>query len=543
MRTLQILLADDSPSVAGYIGAQLKDSGHRITIVSSGEEAISAFRTGNFDLILMDLEMPGIGGLEAIRQIRQIQHPARVPIIVITSHSEDEYLLEGFMAGADQFIHKPVSGLQLEIQVQAMMRIVAEQRSTAALVDNVFEGVIRIDRVGRVTAFNKAAERIFGYPSHEVLGENVKMLMPSPFREEHDAYIGNYTATGNRKIIGIGREVTGQRKDGSTFPMHLAVTEVNSVDGAFFVGLVRDLSLEHELRDSLKEGQRFLADLIENNDAVTFVKNLHGDYLLINRKYEEVIGLTKEQVIGKDDAELFGAAQAEAYRAVDSQVIREGKVIKAEEMVSRDGKVRHFLSIKFPTRSADGNISGICGMSTEITELKQMQSELERLSQMDSLTGLFNRRHFSSIAARILEKSNGRFGDLCVVMLDIDHFKRINDTYGHAAGDAVLKAIGEILRQSLRETDFAGRLGGEEFALLLPRTTLSQSQQIAERLRQQVEDFTHQIGDDQQLHCTLSLGIAVRSEAENTLDQLLHAADQALYQAKNGGRNRVACWH
>ncbi len=542
MRALHILVADDTPSVARYIGAQLKGSGHEVTIVSSGEEAIDSFRNHPFDLVLMDLEMPGIGGLEAIRQIRQIPRTVRVPIIVITAHTEDEYLLDGFMAGADQFVYKPVSALQLEIQVQAMMRVVAEQRSTAALVDNVFEGVVRIDRVGRITAFNKAAECIFGYSRNEVLGENVKILMPSPFREEHDTYIGNYTATGQRKIIGVGREVVGLRKNGQTFPMHLAVTEVNSVEGSFFVGLVRDLSLENELRGNLKEGRRFMADLVENNEALTFVKDLQGRYLLVNRKYEEVTGLGREQVVGKSDAELFGEEQAKAYRAVDLEVTQAARVIRSEEVLARDGNVRHFLSIKFPTRSAAGSISGVCGMATDITELKQMQAELEKLSQLDGLTGLFNRRHFSLMSARALEKSGKFPGQLCIVMLDIDHFKRINDTYGHVAGDAVLRAVGEIIRQSLRETDIAGRLGGEEFALLLPRTTLTEGQKIAERLRVQVEGVTHDVGAKEPLHCTLSLGVAVDSEMTADLDQLLHAADQALYQAKTGGRNRVVCW-
>ncbi len=136
----------------------------------------------------------------------------------------------------------------------------------------MIEGIIRIDRVGRMTAFNKAAETIFGYTAHEVLGQNVKMLMPSPYREEHDTYLGNYAATGQRKVIGALREVVGQRKNGETFPMSLGVTEVEAPDERFFVGVIRDLSLETELRTRLSESRNFLADVIENIPAATYVE-------------------------------------------------------------------------------------------------------------------------------------------------------------------------------------------------------------------------------------------------------------------------------
>jgi PAS domain-containing protein len=116
-----------------------------------------------------------------------------------------------------------------------------------------------------------------------VLGENVKMLMPSPHREAHDTYIGDYLATGERRIIGIGREVQGQRKNGELFPMHLGVSEVETPDEQFFVGIVRDLSEENALRAALSENRHFLADVIENSPDATYVKDRAGRYLLVNR--------------------------------------------------------------------------------------------------------------------------------------------------------------------------------------------------------------------------------------------------------------------
>lgn len=230
MKPLRILLADDSQSLGDMISEQLRSNGHQVDFVKSGEAAIEAFRASVPEVVLMDIEMPGMGGLEAIRKIRNIPTPVRVPIIIITSHQDEATLLDSFMAGADDYLAKPIQPLLLDIRIQAMIRIVAAQRATAAMVDNIIEGIIRIDRVGRITAFNKAAEGIFGYSAGEVLGQNVKVLMPNPDRDQHDTYIGNYVATGERKIIGIGREVVGLRKNGEAFPLHLGVTEVATPD-------------------------------------------------------------------------------------------------------------------------------------------------------------------------------------------------------------------------------------------------------------------------------------------------------------------------
>jgi diguanylate cyclase (GGDEF)-like protein/PAS domain S-box-containing protein len=539
MKALRILLADDSQALGEMICGQLRGNGHQVRFVSSGEAAVEAFRDETPELVLMDIEMPGIGGLEAIRQIRRIPTQTWVPIIIITGHHDDTHLLDGFMAGADDYLHKPIQPLLLDLRIQAMIRIVASQRSATATVDHIIEGVIRIDRVGRITAFNKAAERIFGYTAQEVLGENVKMLMPSPYREEHDTYLGNYLATGERKVIGSGREVQGLRKNGEIFPMHLGVSDVETPEEHFFVGIIRDLTAENALRQELSESRNFLADVIENSPDATYVKNREGRYLLVNRAQEKVSGLPRSVTLGKTDAELFPGAMGEAYRQVDLAVMSSGHAIKAEESLRDERGETFFLSVKFPTRNTAGDITGICGISTDITQIKHYQKELERLSQYDELTGLCNRRHFMGLARHELGRSQRYGGKLSLLMVDIDHFKRVNDSHGHRTGDLVLAAVSEQIRKAMREADIAGRLGGEEFAIMLPETNLGGAILVAERLRQQVATQAIDIDDGQTVQCTLSIGVACLDNTITDLENLLHHADTALYSAKNGGRNKV----
>lgn len=162
----------------------------------------------------------------------------------------------------------------------------------------------------------------------------------------------------------------------------------------------------------------------------------------------------------------------------------------------------------------------------------------ERRAQVDHLTGLENRRGFLPVAESLwsLVKRNNR--DMCVAMIDIDHFKMINDQYGHAAGDRILRKIARVLDSSRRHGDLLARWGGEEFILLLPETELHEACNVAERFRQNVEALTiHEDADI--IHCTISVGVANRDSEDVSLDKTIVMADQALYQAKLEGRNVV----
>nr|WP_315259644.1 CHASE domain-containing protein [uncultured Duganella sp.] len=176
----------------------------------------------------------------------------------------------------------------------------------------------------------------------------------------------------------------------------------------------------------------------------------------------------------------------------------------------------------------------------DITERRRMNDELRVLATTDFLTGLPNRREFMGR----LEEEQGRLqrdigAVAAVLLLDIDHFKRINDEHGHAGGDAVLRQLAQLMRDSQRKIDMPGRIGGEEFAILLPGTELEAAAVFAERLRQRVAQAPMRLDDEVLLHITVSIGVAVMGGKNAGGDQALSRADQALYRAKRGGRNRV----
>ncbi|MDX1738202.1 MAG: diguanylate cyclase [Alphaproteobacteria bacterium] len=173
-----------------------------------------------------------------------------------------------------------------------------------------------------------------------------------------------------------------------------------------------------------------------------------------------------------------------------------------------------------------------------LRRLKTITEELQRLANTDVLTNVQTRRSFMEAAETEVGRSHRYGGPLSIIMLDADHFKNVNDTYGHAGGDDVLRFLSAACKEVVRDQDYVGRLGGEEFCICLPETGLEGATKVAERLRQNVEEATINLSDGQKVKVTLSIGVSVLQSKED-LDTVMRRSDEALYEAKEGGRNRV----
>jgi PAS domain S-box-containing protein len=218
--------------------------------------------------------------------------------------------LDGQTAGRISLLHLDTAGhaLQAEQQMldavadtlgswlerqQARAALEASTRHTQAILTNVFDGIIAIDPYGKVRTFNRAAEETFGYPQDEVIGRNVNMLMPEPYRSAHDGHLEDYRNTGIRHIIGIGREVRGQRKDGSVFPMELAVTEITEEGQHLFIGVVRDITERQQAADALAESEARFRSLYEFAPIGIALNAMDGRFLLGNRALFDMVGYTE----------------------------------------------------------------------------------------------------------------------------------------------------------------------------------------------------------------------------------------------------------
>jgi len=398
MKPLNILLADDTRSVGLFITEYLRGAGHKVTYVESGEEAVAAYKSQAFDLVLMDVIMPGIGGLEAVKQIKAIPATTWVPVIVITGLDAEEDVLGGFMAGADDYMVKPIKPMTLDIRIRSMMRIAAIQRSTAAIVESVIEGIIQIDRVGRICHFNKAAEYIFGYSAAEVLGKNVNMLMPSPYKDNHDEYIANFVGTGHAKVIGKGRFVTGLRKNGEAFPMHLGVTEAATPDGKFFIGLVRDISEQEAARLSLEasaravtESELFLKSITNAMPGLIAYWDSDLRCRFANKPYLEWFGKTPEAMIGIHIQELLGDQLYATNEPYIQGALRGESQLFERSITKVNGSVGYTLSNYVSDFDAKGTVAGFFVLVSDVTPIKAAEVELKLAASVftHTIEGIF----------------------------------------------------------------------------------------------------------------------------------------------------------
>ena len=246
-----------------------------------------------------------------------------------------------------------------------------------AILRDIVDGIITIDSAGRIESVNPAAERIFGYSSEELMGKNVKILMPEPFHSEHDGYLSGYHETGDKKIIGIGREVVGKKKDGTTFPIDLAVSESTTGDIKFYTGIIRDITQRKQIENELKLF-RNLVD--QSNDALFIIEPESGEYLDVNETACRYLGISKDDLVGMKVSDIDGnLTKKREWRKHSKQVIKEGSSVRESYYRRHDGTTFPVeINIKYTTIA---NKNYFIAIARDITERKKSDAELDMSRQ------------------------------------------------------------------------------------------------------------------------------------------------------------------
>lgn len=316
-----------------------------------------------------------------------------------------------------------------------------------------------------------------------------------------------------------------------------AVNHLNRLRRLAHASLIYHQHLEGELRASETQYR----ELVEGANSVILRFDTKGIIRFINNYGLRFFGFEADELIGQN---IMGtiAPRTEQWEGAleammqDVQQHPEKYLLAEAENVRKNGE-RIWLTWSIrPILDQKGELAEILSVGHDISQRKELETELRKLATTDSLTGIANRRRFLSKAPKEVTRSQRYGRDLSVLMLDVDHFKTINDRYGHAVGDQVLCRLVEVCNDELREHDVIGRLGGEEFAILLPETVLETARAVAERLRENIEATTV---DGQSFHFTVSFGVAQVKGSEETAEEVIRRADEALYRAKQKGRNRV----
>ena len=308
-----------------------------------------------------------------------------------------------------------------------------------------------------------------------------------------------------------------------------------------YVQLVGMFVSRKESEEELKKShERYMLAVEGNHDGI-WDWDIKTDKLFLSKRWKDIVGYADNELensIGVFESLIHPDDKERVEKYIQIYLQGEFRHYSIEfRMKHKNGSYRWILGRGEALYDKNGKPYRMAGSHTDITERKKMEKTLESLAATDELTGLWNRRYFFNIGEKECKRALRYKAKLSILMIDIDHFKEINDTFGHAAGDTVLKGVADIFIHGLRDVDFAARIGGEEFVILMPNTDIAGGMIVAERLRKNIEmlNFNH---EDETIKITISLGVAECLE-NDTIDNMLKKSDKALYEAKNSGRNCV----
>jgi len=382
--------------------------------------------------------------------------------------------------------------------------------------------VLLTDESGVIVEANDRAVAAYGYPHEELIGLPMNRLRDdNPAIRFHD----------DEAMDGIVYEVQHRRKDGTGLPVEVSVRSLD-VEGRFYAqAVIRDVSARK--RD--EERLQFQAHMLDMIGEAVIAIDPQGRVTYWNRGAEMLYGVSSADAIG---ASVFAIAEGRLVEPSDLDTARSDPGTRSREIELRNDERGHYvllLSIS-PILDAGGAVAGYIGISRDITERKHAEMRLAHLAQYDTLTGLPNRNLFRDRLDQALARARRSGQSMALMFLDLDEFKEINDTLGHAAGDALLRAVGDRLREHLREVDTIARLGGDEFTVIVESIS---GRERAEALARKIVDLFAlpvTVGG-QDLTVTCSVGITLRPEDADDAEELLKAADIAMYRAKHEGRN------
>lgn len=302
----------------------------------------------------------------------------------------------------------------------------------------------------------------------------------------------------------------------------------------------------HQLKtteDALRESEKRFRGIFENAGIGIAEVLPDGTFLRVNDTYCRMTGYSQDELLNVKktfQAITFPDDIEPDLRLLDELINGFGNSYDVEKRyIRKDGTIAWVHRSVSLLKNEDGQPISLISAVQDITNLKKLQEELEFQARIDYLTGIPNRRYFMELAEHEIARIQRYPSTLAVIMLDVDFFKDVNDKHGHKAGDTVLQKLAHLMKSELREVDVLGRMGGEEFAILLPETDTQRAIEVADRLKKTVADRDISLDSDSILHVTISIGLAVLTKQQDSIEILLNKADKGLYQAKNKGRNRI----
>jgi diguanylate cyclase (GGDEF)-like protein/PAS domain S-box-containing protein len=422
--------------------------------------------------------------------------------------------------------------LALAEQDRLQARVRESELRYRMLADNSGDLVMRIRPNGDRQYVSPSVQELLGWEVEEFMRPRPDLIHPED-QERIAAVVATLRAQGGS----VTATYRLQHKHGhylwiEAFARLVASPEHDGSMEIIYTG--RDVTQRVLVEQALLESRAQLRTIADNVPAVIARMDMSQRYTYINRFVEEVSGESPAEMLGKTMKEVRGEHLYERLRPYIERAYA-GESVMFEYEASYRGRMQQFQAHYVPDRDGDGRMRGLYALTTEITHIKNVERELLRLAHQDSLTGLANRRYFNERIPDVLRKAAQLNMPVLLAIVDIDNFKSINDSYGHATGDAVLSEVGECLQRLVREDELVARIGGDEFVVLCDSVAGEGS----------AKAFVHSLWE--RLHMAIAIGAgnvdvrmsigAVICKGAISPDALMKLADEALYMAKAAGRD------
>lgn len=412
------------------------------------------------------------------------------------------------------------------------------------LFDAFPDAMLVVDPRGNLVALNRQAERLIGWTQTDLLGEPLSRLIPERFQQVSGSL--HLIDAESRGIRAQNASVSlfVRRKDGSEFPVEFNRSSLGSGEEGLVLVTIRDLTKWRHAQEVLyQEKERAIVTLASIADAV-ITTDVAGTITYLNPTAERLTGWRMTEALGQPLATvlaLVSDATRQPIESIPARCLSEGRAVDLADgvlLLRRDGTEVAVGDSAAPLRDRHGDTIGVVLVFHDATEKRRVVRELSHEATHDALTGLVSRKEFERRLARVVADVSLGAAEHSLCYLDLDRFKVVNDTCGHEAGDDLLRTIGRLLGARLRSRDTIGRLGGDEFGVLLEHCSLAKAEGIAGSLQRAIERHRFEWAG-RSFSLGVSVGVIPITAASGRTADVLRAADSACYAAKNAGGNRV----
>lgn len=433
----------------------------------------------------------------------------------------------------------------LEVEVERRTRKL--ERSERDLQETFMSapyGMVVIDKQGVIESINNRAEQLFGYSASVLKNKSIDILLPKKFHKLHVKHLDSFNRSKKTRLVGQGRHLLGLKKNGEEVPVEVELSSLEHSEGEKIIVSMTDVSKLLQAQQKLmEEHERATVTLNSIADGV-ITTDINGEIQTINPVAEKLTGWIAKEAIGRHVTDIYQVIDESTGDKAPNPVVKclsTGAIVELgvdTVLIHKRGMDIPVVDNAAPIHNARGRIIGVVLVFHDASQSRAHANEIQYQANHDPLTGLVNRREFDARLKKAVLQARARASENVLLFLDLDRFKLVNDSAGHAAGDELLKQVTRLMSNRLRKRDTLARLGGDEFAVLLQHCPGDEGLKVANSLRSDIQDLRF-FWEGQVFNIGVSIGMVSFSEDEETADQLLNKADAACYSAKESGRNRV----